>query len=347
MFKFFEEVSSLVHKYRESCIDEYEQIYGEQHPSRVARTTPVETPSEAFTAPLIRFDNEVCVVEEEVSHNLAEPALIVKCDEITPHIVVNEEDLSITTMGKLEPRKPKSESKPAPKPVKPAPKPTPKPRRKEPKYTKLPRDLTTVDDGFQYGFTGSSKLRLIQRRCQQFELVNESQFLVGGVQGLYTARFKLSDFLDSSVYNRFDMFKITHIDYYATFRPTNISGSPTYQNFGVHVFSSFDPDSTTAAADWDTFQNRSNIREHYLTYTQPRHLVQSFKPVPNFNNTAGDNPSNIIPDPNSWIDCAAANTQYYNGIVFAFQSPDYNSSASIPIACDGYAVATIELKYSV
>lgn len=214
------------------------------------------------------------------------------------------------------------------------------------KVIKLPRQLGG-DDDFSFGMEGYTKLRLMSRRSAQYELTNESQFLVGGVQGLFSARFKLSDYLAPDVYNRFDMFRITKIDYYVTFRPTNISGSPTYQNFGVHCFSSFDPDSTIPAADWDTFQNRSNIRDHYVTYTQPKHHVQSFKPVPNFNNTAGDNPSNIIPDPNSWIDAAAANTQYYNGVMFAFQSPDYNTSASIPVAVDGYSVATIEMKYSV
>ena len=140
----------------------------------------------------------------------------------------------------------------------------------------------------------------------------EDSYLTVGTEFLNTGiNFRIREFV-TSVTKVYDTYRIDRIDLFAEV-------SPARDFTPVTVISSFDPDDSVAIT-WQEMSQRQNSTMTTLKVFEPKKLIASFAPVPNFTNTGSagaDSPQNVVALDKPWIDSAATN-QSYNGIkIFA------------------------------
>lgn len=135
----------------------------------------------------------------------------------------------------------------------------------------------------------------------------ESFMSVGSYLVKTGLNYRIREFFDAVIDN-YDCYRMDRIDVYAEILPSRNSAPVT-------VISSFDPDDSTTP-DWRIMAVRQNSKMTTLKLNEPKKLIASFVPVPNFVNTGvagNDSPQNVVPMNRPWLDASATN-QSYNGI---------------------------------
>jgi len=160
-----------------------------------------------------------------------------------------------------------------------------------------------------------------QRRVDVF--VSESSpdvddtFLPFGAQWMHKGiNYRCREFYPS-ISQDYDCYRLDRVDVYAEYVP-GASLAP------VTIISCFDPDDSDAI-NWEKMSTRQNSKMTVLKLNEPKKLIASFAPVPNFNNTGAvglDSPQNVVPMNRPWLDSAATNNSYNGLKVFATQQGD-------------------------
>lgn len=184
----------------------------------------------------------------------------------------------------------------------------------------------------------------IQKRAIPVQLDQESQFF-SGVQGFHSHYIKLSDFVDPAQYSNWDQYRFRHIKLYVRHAPTTAQVDGIYNNFSSDIFSSYDEDDHLDVSDWQTFNDRANIKHDHFSAFKPMAHIGTYEYIGNFNNTSGDDPSNVVPTYDDWWDAATANSQTFQGVKLFFHSPDYNFVGSQPITLWVYATCHVQFKF--
>jgi len=115
--------------------------------------------------------------------------------------------------------------------------------------------------------------------------------------------YVLSEFYTPAEISRWDSYRIDEIQVYARLIDVDCT---------VTVMSAIDMDDSNVLT-WPDIRKRSNLSTAVLRLNNPMQLIQQWKPYPDYQPSAADDPSNKIGKPGEWFDTRASN-QGFNGV---------------------------------
>jgi hypothetical protein len=110
-----------------------------------------------------------------------------------------------------------------------------------------------------------------------------------------------------------DRFRVSQIEVFANYNINNTAGGPALDQVELYFYEDTDVDPSVATS-WLRTSDRENLGRVVLTAQNPSQRLITFKPTPTLNaGTLAQDPSNIVPSKDAWLD-ALSLAQKYAGL---------------------------------
>lgn len=162
-------------------------------------------------------------------------------------------------------------------------------------------------------------LRKAQHRVSA-DVLSDSQspFILGSQYGSNHFTFNAADLSTSAQewIRQHDLYRVMSAEMFVTAHVESRTNT-TKQTVPIHHYCYVDPDTSesqsSSVTPWYDIIDRENLARVVLRANNPSIKIATWSPRPLFSPVSGDNPANVIPDKQSWIDSLIL-TQEHSGV---------------------------------